>query len=74
MDASNPGALTVQDYLGGTPSWRTDLYTGRGTLMTLKESIELNEKLGVKHTPELKAAIRIASPPPSGARKSMRRR
>ena len=36
------------------PSWRTDLYTGRGTLMTLRESIELNERNGVKHTPELK--------------------
>ena len=55
MDASNPNGLTAADYLGGTPSWRTDLYTGRGTLMTLKESIELNETNGVKHTPELKA-------------------
>ena len=42
--------------MAGTASWRTDLYTGRGTLMTLRESIELNEKKGVKHTPELKAA------------------
>jgi glycerophosphoryl diester phosphodiesterase len=55
MDASNPAATTAEGYLGGTPSWRTDLYTGRGTLMTLKESIRLNEKLGVKHTPELKS-------------------
>lgn len=55
MDSSNPAATTAEGYLGGTPSWRTDLYTGRGTLMTLKESIELNEKLGVKHTPELKS-------------------
>jgi glycerophosphoryl diester phosphodiesterase len=54
MDASNPAATTVAGYLGGTPSWRTDLYTGRGTLMTLKESIELNETMGVKHAPELK--------------------
>ena len=54
MDASNPAARTVAEYLGGTASWRTDLYTGRGTLMTLRESIELNKKLGVKHTPELK--------------------
>ena len=56
MDAFNPAARTVEEFLGGTPSWRTDLYTGRGTLMTLLESIELNEKNGVKHTPELKAA------------------
>ena len=55
MDASNAAATTAAGYLGGTASWRTDLYTGRGTLMTFKESIELNEKLGVKHTPELKS-------------------
>lgn len=55
MDASNPNATTAKGYLGGTPSFRTDLYTGRGTLLTLRESIALNKKLGVKHTPELKA-------------------
>ena len=55
MDASNPAAATAEGFLGGTPSWRTDLYTGRGTLVTLKESIRLNRSLGVKHTPELKA-------------------
>jgi glycerophosphoryl diester phosphodiesterase len=55
MDASNPQATTAQGYLGGTASWRTDLYTGRGTLLTLKESIALNKRLGVKHTPELKS-------------------
>jgi glycerophosphoryl diester phosphodiesterase len=55
MDSSVPSATTAQGYLGGTPSWRTDLYTGRGTMMTLRESIALNEKNGVKHTPELKA-------------------
>ena len=55
MDASNPAATTVEGYLGGTASWRTDLYTGRGTLLTLKESIALNKDLGVKHTPELKS-------------------
>jgi len=55
MDASNPSGTTAQEYLGGTASWRTDLYTGRGALMTLKESIELNTRLGVKHTPELKS-------------------
>src|SRR5262249_12927073 len=54
MDASNPSATTAEGFLGGTASWRTDLYTGRGTLMTLRESVQLNESLGVKHTPELK--------------------
>jgi glycerophosphoryl diester phosphodiesterase len=55
MDAANPNAATAAGFLGGTASWRTDLYTGRGTLMTFKESIALNEQLGVKHTPELKS-------------------
>ena len=54
MDASVPGAATPEEFLGGTASWRTDLYTGRGTLLTLRESIALNEANGVKHTPELK--------------------
>jgi glycerophosphoryl diester phosphodiesterase len=55
MDASNPAATTAAGYLGGTAAFRTDLYTSRGTLLTLRESIELNKRLGVKHTPELKA-------------------
>jgi glycerophosphoryl diester phosphodiesterase len=57
MDASNPNARTAAEFLGGTASWRTDVYTGRGTLMTLRESIELNERNGVKHTPELKESV-----------------
>lgn len=56
MDASNPGATSVQAYLGGTATWRTDLYTGNAQVMTFKDSIELNKSLGVKHTPELKGA------------------
>jgi glycerophosphoryl diester phosphodiesterase len=56
MDASNPNATTVEEYLGGTASWRTDLYASRGTLMTHKESIELFKQLGAKMTPELKEA------------------
>jgi glycerophosphoryl diester phosphodiesterase len=58
MDASNPRARTVADYLGGTPTWRTDLYAGptSGTLLTHRESIELFKALGVKMTPELKSA------------------
>ena len=55
MDASNPNAQDAAGFLGGTANFRTDLYTGRGTLLTLRESIALNRKLGVKHTPELKA-------------------
>lgn len=55
MDAFNAAALTPQQYQGGTATWRTDLYSSRGTLLTFRESIALNQRLGVKHTPELKA-------------------
>jgi glycerophosphoryl diester phosphodiesterase len=55
MDAANPGATTVADYINTTASWRTDLYTQTGTLMTHRDSIELFRKLGVKMTPELKS-------------------
>lgn len=58
MDAFNPAARNVAEYLGGTASWRTDLYSGptSGTLLTHQESIELFKRLGVKMTPELKSA------------------
>ncbi|HEY9199380.1 MAG TPA: glycerophosphodiester phosphodiesterase family protein [Gammaproteobacteria bacterium] len=55
MDAFNPNATTVQAYMNATPSWRTDLYTQNGTLLTHAESIELFKKLGTKMTPELKS-------------------
>ncbi|MEG3663348.1 glycerophosphodiester phosphodiesterase family protein [Celeribacter halophilus] len=56
MDAANPSATTVEDYMNGTANWRTDLYVGgSGTLMTHTESIELFKSLGVKFTPELKS-------------------
>ena len=56
MDASNPSATTAGGYLGGTPSWRTDVYNGRppGNVVTLKEHIELVRKWGLSQTPELK--------------------
>jgi glycerophosphoryl diester phosphodiesterase len=56
MDASVPSATTAAGFLGGTANWRTDLYTGRAMVVTFRESIELNERNGVKHTPELKGA------------------
>jgi len=58
MDGFNPQALTAQEYVSGTPSWRTDLYAGptSGTLMSHQDSIELFKRLGVKMTPELKEA------------------
>lgn len=56
MDASDRGAVTPEGYLGGTANWRTDLYTARANVLTFSESIELNQALDVKHTPELKGA------------------
>ena len=60
MDAGDKKATDVAGYMDATAGWRTDLYSAPrkgqgGTLMTLAESIALNEQLGVKHTPELKA-------------------
>jgi len=56
MDAANRQAKTVEQYLNGTASWRTDLYsTVGGSLMTHAESIELFKSLGAKFMPELKA-------------------
>jgi glycerophosphoryl diester phosphodiesterase len=55
MDAADPNATTVEEYLGGTPNWRTDLYARCGTLLSHAESIDLFKELGVKMTPELKS-------------------
>ena len=55
MDGSNPKATTVEEYMNGTPGWRTDLYTQNGTLMTHEESAALFKAHGVKVTPELKS-------------------
>ena len=58
MDAFNLKATTAAEFVGGTANWRTDLYSGptSGTLLSHKESVALFQKLGVKMTPELKAA------------------
>jgi glycerophosphoryl diester phosphodiesterase len=55
MDAFDPDATTIEDYLGGTANWRTDLYATCGTVLSHAESIELFKKLGAKMTPELKS-------------------
>ncbi len=54
MDTHDPWAESIEAYLGEPPSWRTDLYAARGTLLTHAESIELFAALGVRMTPELK--------------------
>lgn len=55
MDGANTAATTVAEYLQGTASWRTDLYSHCGTLMTHQESIHLIDALGADFTPELKS-------------------
>jgi len=55
MDAYDPDATHVEDYLDGTPGWRTDLYASCGTLLSHAESIELFTSLGTGFAPELKA-------------------
>jgi len=54
MDAADPAATTVEEYLDATANWRTDLYSP-GTLVTHAESIELIKEHGRKFTPELKS-------------------
>jgi glycerophosphoryl diester phosphodiesterase len=54
MDAANPNATTIEEYMDATTSWRTDLYAAKGTLLTHAESIQLFKRLGAKMTPELK--------------------
>lgn len=54
MDARDPRATTVEEFLGGTADFRTDLYASGGTLLSHAESIELFDALGAKFTPELK--------------------
>ncbi|MGF1509575.1 MAG: glycerophosphodiester phosphodiesterase family protein [Myxococcota bacterium] len=62
MDAGNPNAATVAEYLDSTANWRTDLYSTCGTLLSHAEAVELFKELGVGQTPELKSgdAERIA--------------
>ena len=55
MDAADKSADTIEGYMNATASWRTDLYSSRGTLVTHAESIALFKTLGVDFTPELKA-------------------
>ena len=55
MNAGNPNAITLEEYLNATPHWRTDLYSANATVLSHAESIELFKRLNVKMTPELKA-------------------
>jgi glycerophosphoryl diester phosphodiesterase len=55
MDARDSSATTVEEYLGGTANWRTDLYATCATVLSHAESIELFDSLDRKYTPELKS-------------------
>ena len=57
MEGSNTTAKSVDEFVDGTPEWRTDLYSGSGALISHAESIELIKSLGAKFTPELKAPV-----------------
>ncbi|ATY59100.1 glycerophosphoryl diester phosphodiesterase family protein [Cordyceps militaris CM01] len=57
MDGFNASATTPQDYLHGTPSWRSDLYASCAKVMTLQEHITLVRSLGLKFTPEIKTPM-----------------
>ena len=58
MDGFNPNATTVEQYINGTPTWRTNLYVNRGaTLLTHRESIQLIKSYDGIFTPELKSPI-----------------
>jgi glycerophosphoryl diester phosphodiesterase len=70
MDAFDPNASTVAEFLQGTPTFRTDLYATGGTLLSHKESIALFKSLGTKFTPELKGIDRDASGNPIVAENS----
>ncbi|KAK6065425.1 Extracellular protein [Seiridium cupressi] len=54
MDGFNASATTAEDFLHGTPAWRTELYATCGTVLSHKDFIELVNPLGLDFTPELK--------------------
>ncbi|KAI1272343.1 PLC-like phosphodiesterase [Xylaria sp. FL0933] len=54
MDGFNASATTPEDYLHGTPSWRTDLYATCATVLSHKEFIRLVDAQGLQFTSELK--------------------
>jgi glycerophosphoryl diester phosphodiesterase len=61
MDGFDPAATTPEQFMKGTPRFRTDLYATCGTLMSHRESMELIDGMGLKFTPELKMP-RVAMP------------
>jgi glycerophosphoryl diester phosphodiesterase len=70
MDSSNPNAITIEEFMQGNPSFRTELYATDGTLLSHKESIALFQSLETKFTPELKGIDRDANGNPIVAENS----
>ncbi|KAL2158712.1 hypothetical protein VTH06DRAFT_4194 [Thermothelomyces fergusii] len=68
MDASNPAATTPAEFLTGTPGYRTDLYarTACERLLTVREYVDLVDRLGLKFTAELKTP-EVPMPFPPGS-------
>jgi glycerophosphoryl diester phosphodiesterase len=55
LDAVDPTARTVEDYLDATPDIALDPCLEEGTLLSHRDSIELIDGLGAQMIPELKA-------------------
>uniref|UniRef100_A0A486XSG3 glycerophosphodiester phosphodiesterase n=1 Tax=Rheinheimera sp. BAL341 TaxID=1708203 RepID=A0A486XSG3_9GAMM len=56
MEGVNDAATTAEQYLQGTPGWRTTLYNQCAQTLTHRQSIQLFAEAGIKMTPELKQA------------------
>lgn len=54
MDGVNPQAESAENYVKGTPGWRTDLYSQCSKPLTHRQSIDFFRQNGVKMIPELK--------------------
>jgi len=56
-DGSDPDALDLRGFLGGTPGWTFDESRDYATVMSFADSVALLGPTGVAMTPELKAFI-----------------
>ncbi|KAN0065308.1 hypothetical protein ACQY0O_001143 [Thecaphora frezii] len=61
QDGFNASAATPEDYLNGTPTWRTELYDTCGQLMSHEDYIKEVDALGLSFTSEAKEPV-VAMP------------
>ncbi|CAH0053590.1 unnamed protein product [Clonostachys solani] len=54
MEGFNASAVTPEDFINNPPSWRTDLYSHCGKVLSVQDHIKLTKELGLLHTAELK--------------------